>query len=45
VFYTLRAKGLHRVIGYFDDEIAAAKAYDEAARKYHKEFAVLNFNK
>ncbi len=32
-------------IGYFDDEIQAAKAYDDAARKYHKEFAVLNFNK
>ncbi|NQT03512.1 MAG: HNH endonuclease [Planctomycetes bacterium] len=39
----IRAKGLHRVIGYFDDEIAAAKAYDQAARKYHREFAVLNF--
>ena len=30
-------------IGYFKDEIQAAKAYDQAANKYHKEFAVLNF--
>ena len=32
-----------RTIGQFNDEIEAAKAYDEAAMKYHKEFAVLNF--
>jgi len=35
--------GIHKTIGYFDDEIEAGKAYDEAARKHHKEFAVLNF--
>jgi hypothetical protein len=34
-----------KFIGYFDNEIAAAKAYDKAAMKYHKEFAALNFKK
>ena len=30
-------------LGYFHSEIEAAKAYDAAAKKYHCEFACLNF--
>jgi len=30
-------------LGYFKDKVDAAKAYDKAATKLHKEFAVLNF--
>jgi len=33
----------NKFIGYFKDEIHAAKAYDRAAKKYHGEFASLNF--
>ncbi len=38
---TVNHKKIH--LGYFEDEIQAAKCYDKAAKKYHKEFACLNF--
>jgi hypothetical protein len=38
---TLNRKRIH--VGKYDSEIEAAKAYDNAAKKYHGEFAYLNF--
>ena len=32
-----------KVVGNFRDEIDAGKAYDKAAKKYYREFAILNF--
>lgn len=39
----IQREGDHRRLGYFDDEIAAAEAYDEASRELFGEHARLNF--
>jgi hypothetical protein len=39
----LCVNGKKQSLGYYEDEIEAAKACDRAARKYKGEFAVLNF--
>jgi len=39
----ISVNGKQVVLGRFNDEITAAIAYDQAAKKYHKEFANLNF--
>jgi len=39
----IRVEGRTISLGYFRDQIQAARAYDAAAREHHKDFAVLNF--
>ncbi|MCX5632832.1 MAG: AP2 domain-containing protein [Phycisphaerae bacterium] len=42
-YAAIRYDGTRKFLGYFDNEIDAAKAYDAAAKIYHKDFASLNF--
>ncbi|MGD9109599.1 MAG: AP2 domain-containing protein [Phycisphaerales bacterium] len=37
--------GIKKHLGYYEDEVAAAKEYDRAAMKYHGRFARLNFGR
>ena len=39
----ITAKGKQYFLGVFKTEEAAGRAYDEAAKKYHGEYARLNF--
>lgn len=39
----IRIDGKRLYLGYFNDEIEAAKEYDKYAKIHHKEFARLNF--
>jgi hypothetical protein len=39
----IKSDGKYKSLGYFENEEDAARAYDEAAKIYHGQFAVLNF--
>ena len=39
----IKSEGKKKHLGYFESEREAAKAYDRAVRKYHGEYALLNF--
>lgn len=41
----IKVNGKMKYLGYSKDKTKAAKIYDEAAKKYHGEFATLNFPK
>ncbi len=41
----IQVNGKPIFLGYFDDETEAAREYDRAAKKYHGQFAALNFKR